>query len=158
MAGLPRNQPLPLNPFDQNNEGCLHSAYNCCLKMEYEHLHCNDIFVIHARCLGYLITELPPKGRKAVSEEILVCSNKEEELRKLSEYYINTLIRICEPPLHLTISSAVSPFQSRRIREPLHPSRPRMDSFLKYVKDPLSESRNLRREITAPQNIRYVYL
>lgn len=157
MSHLTLNQPLPPNPFTQSNEGLFYNAYKCCLDMEHDHSNPDDLYLVHARCLGYLITELPPNGRKAVADEINLCCKKDEDLKNLSEYYIDSLIRLCEPSfLFNYISSNSSPFQSRQINVAVQLCHPLMENFLKVIKHPLRKQWNQLPEITPWPKSRYV--
>ena len=49
-----------------------------------------------ARCLGYLITELPREAGESVANEVVGCNADFENMADLAHLYINYLIRLCE--------------------------------------------------------------
>jgi len=69
----PHNQPLPPNTFHPDNETSSYDAYELCLENESRIDARDTTKLVHARCLGYLLRELPTDGRKVVAHEILEC-------------------------------------------------------------------------------------
>ena len=52
-----------------------------------------------ARCLGYLITELPREAGESVANEVnevVGCNSDFENMADLAHFFINYLIRLCE--------------------------------------------------------------
>ena len=49
-----------------------------------------------ARCLGFLMLELPHEPSEVVANEIIACNASFEKMAELAELYINHLIRLCE--------------------------------------------------------------
>ena len=95
---MQRRQPLPPNPYNFSTEAPLHDAYSQCIMMEAE--AGNDVEAqMLARCLGYLITELPREAGESVANEVneVVGSNSDfQNMADLAHLYINNLIRLCE--------------------------------------------------------------
>ncbi|KAJ3539371.1 hypothetical protein NMY22_g4768 [Coprinellus aureogranulatus] len=90
---FPRNQPLPQNPFTLQDLPVLHAAYEQCLGSEREAQ--SDQEVMHARCLGYFLTELPtPGGKSFVAEDIALCKGDRDAMRSLAHLYIDYVIHL----------------------------------------------------------------
>jgi hypothetical protein len=88
-------QPLPENPYDFN-EGPLHDAYSQCVMMETAR-DSTEENVMLARCLAYLMLELPgSEARELVANEIVACHSDFDDMAVLSHLYIDHLIRLCE--------------------------------------------------------------
>jgi hypothetical protein len=94
---FPRNQPLPPNPFHSENDVALHDAYQCCFdnEMELTGAALAGPPLIYARCLGYLLLELPDEGRRVVAHEILECRLQNSDVNMLGKLYVDHLIRLC---------------------------------------------------------------
>jgi hypothetical protein len=88
-------QSLPLNPYDPNTEAFLHDAFSQCMQMEAD--AGNDGYAqMLARCLGFLMLELPHEASEIVANEILACYANFEKMADLAQMYINHLIRLCK--------------------------------------------------------------
>ena len=88
-------QPLPVNPYDFNAQGHLHAGNAQCVMMETE-AGGNGKALMLARCLGYLILELPHDAGGLVAIEVLGCAADFEKMAILSNIYIDHLIRLCK--------------------------------------------------------------
>ncbi|KAF8880118.1 hypothetical protein CPB84DRAFT_1735519 [Gymnopilus junonius] len=80
-----------------------------------------------ARCLGYLIRELPSRAKVIVADEVLACNADDEGMKDLSQFYINHLIRVFRQ------NKGQTPTQSE------HPSRPSFEmhrAFFSEVAEP----------------------
>jgi hypothetical protein len=89
-------QPLPENPYDSNTDAPLHDAYSQCVMMETVSDN-NQESVMLARCLGYLMLELPgSEARGFVANEVVACEANFDKMATLSQLYIDHLIRLCE--------------------------------------------------------------
>jgi hypothetical protein len=95
MPRLPP-QPLPANPYNPNKEAPLHDAYNQCVMMETNLNAGDEEALMLARCLGYLMLELPGEANGTVANEVVSCNANFEEMATLSHLYIDHLIRPCE--------------------------------------------------------------
>ena len=95
---LDPNQPLPPNTFQSVNEPALHDAYEYCLDNESQIEAGGDTTALaHARCLGYLLRELPTEGQNVVAHEILGCVLRGSDMNELGKFYVDHLIRLCMP-------------------------------------------------------------
>ncbi|CAA7265222.1 unnamed protein product [Cyclocybe aegerita] len=93
-APVPVRQPLPPNPYIEAIQPACHSAYDQCLQAE-QAAGGDSQFLMHARCLGYLIREAPDdEARCHVSEEILLCNGNPKSLNLLAKFYIEHLFRL----------------------------------------------------------------
>ena len=88
-------QPLPLNQYDPNTQAFLHDAYNQCILMEANAGNDENTQML-ARCLGFLMRELPPEASELVANEIVGCYADLKKMADLAQLYINHLIRLCE--------------------------------------------------------------
>ena len=97
---FPEEQPLPENPYDQNDSR-IYEAYEQCLLSEAEANAENDqMALMYARCLGYLISEAPDdNSRNVVANEILGCEADSVRMDALAKLYIYHVVRLCESPL-----------------------------------------------------------
>ena len=94
----PRNQPLPLNTFHPVKETPFYEAYECCIGNESETQARGDTTALaDARCLGYLLRELPTKGQDVVAKEILESVSQGSDMNELGKFYVDHLIRLCMP-------------------------------------------------------------
>ncbi|KAF8198544.1 hypothetical protein BJ912DRAFT_922485 [Pholiota molesta] len=94
MATL-RPQPLPANIYTRDTRAPLHAAYEQCLRMEADGGADSDTDTqMLARCLGYLILELPNEASGVVAQEIMDCGADVGEMKALARLYINNLIRL----------------------------------------------------------------
>ena len=93
----PHNQPLPPNTFHPDNETSSYDAYELCLENESRIDARDTTKLVHARCLGYLLRELPTDGRKVVAHEILQCVIRGSDMSELGKFYVERLIRLCMP-------------------------------------------------------------
>jgi len=93
----PRNQPLPPNTFHPVNETPFYDAYQCCLENESQTEARSTTKLLYARCLGYLLRELPTDGRNVVAHEILECVSQGSDMNELGKFYVDHLIRLCMP-------------------------------------------------------------
>jgi hypothetical protein len=92
----PRNQPLPPNRFHPVNEAPFYDAYDYCLGNESETEARGDTTALaDARCLGYLLCELPTKGQNVVANKILECVSQGSDMNELGKFYVDHLIRLC---------------------------------------------------------------
>ena len=90
-------QPLPLNPYNPNTQALLHDAFDQCMQMEANALAGNDGKAqMLARCLGFLILELPHGASEIVAHEVVGCFAEFEKMAELAQIYIDHLIRLCE--------------------------------------------------------------
>ena len=90
-------QPLPLNPYNPNTQPSLHDAFDQCRQMEANALAGNDGEAqMLARCLGFLIQELPDDTGEIVAHEVIDCYANFEKMAELARLYIDHLIRLCE--------------------------------------------------------------
>jgi hypothetical protein len=87
-------QPLPANPYNPNKEAPLHDAYSQCVMMETN--TGDEEVLMLARCLGYLMLELPGEANEVMANEVVACNDNFEEMATLSHLYIDHLIRLCE--------------------------------------------------------------
>jgi hypothetical protein len=87
-------QPLPANPYNPNKEVPLHDAYSQCVMMETN--AGDEEALMLARCLGYLMLELPGEANKVLANEVVACNANFELMATLSQLYIDHLIRLCE--------------------------------------------------------------
>lgn len=94
---FPQKQPLPTNTYDPSNssQATFYCAYEQCLAMENA-TDANELDLIHARCLGYLILELPHAASLVVAKEVVSCHSDFGKMSELCEMYINHLFRPCE--------------------------------------------------------------
>ena len=90
----PRNQPLPPNTFQ---EAPLRDAYEYCLENESQIEAGDTTTLAHARCLGYLLRELPADGPNVLAHEILGCVERGSDMNELGKFYMDHLIRLCMP-------------------------------------------------------------
>jgi hypothetical protein len=106
VASFPRKQPLPPNPYDQLTDMPSFNSYRQCLLHEMEASATNnELRLIYARCLGYLISEAPTaNARDVIGHEITECKADPEKMDKLADLYINHLLRLCECQAITTIS------------------------------------------------------
>lgn len=89
--------PLPQNPYTAPNEWKWHDAYDACLKIEPASTGDTEKDVVYARILGYLILEAPASaGRDYISEEILNCEGNTTKLLELAEFFVSSVMPICE--------------------------------------------------------------
>jgi hypothetical protein len=88
-------QPLPVNPYDPNTEAPLYEGYTQCVMMETD-AGGNGKKLMLARCLGYLILELPHDAGELVAIEIVACNANFYDMANLAHLYIDHLIRLCE--------------------------------------------------------------
>jgi hypothetical protein len=94
MATL-RPQPLPAT---RDTRAPHHAAYEQCLRMEADGGADSDTDTqMLARCLGYLLRELPHEAGGGVAQEIMDCGADFDKMKALARFYINHLIRLCEP-------------------------------------------------------------
>jgi hypothetical protein len=93
----PHNQPLPPNTFHPDNATPLYDAYRLCLENESRIEARDTTNLAHARCLGYMLRELPTDGRDVVAEEILQCVIRGSDMNELGKLYVEHLIRLCMP-------------------------------------------------------------
>ena len=109
-----RPHPLPRNNYNPFTQTPLHDAYEECLKMETSAgTVADEDALVFPRCLGYLILELPHEAGVVIAHEIIECRSNFERMKSLSRFYIDHLIRLCEPsftldsqlPLNLLSSS-----------------------------------------------------
>ena len=113
-------QPLPANPYDPNAQAPLYEGYAQCAMMETE-AGGNGKNLMLARCLGYLILELPHDAGELVAFEVLDCSADFCKMKTLSHLYIDHLIRLCESSFVFNHYSSLIHFQSDKTKEkPLH--------------------------------------
>jgi hypothetical protein len=63
-----------------------------------------------ARCLGYLITELPREASESVANEVVGCNADFVKMADLAHLYINHLIRLCESYLNQHANSSLIHF------------------------------------------------
>ncbi|KAF9483353.1 hypothetical protein BDN70DRAFT_315060 [Pholiota conissans] len=101
-------QSLPLNTY----EPPIYEAYEQCLMMEANAGTDTDTLML-ARCLGYLIRELPNEARELLAQEIVECFANFDEMKSLSWLYVNHLIRLfrqskCRTPAPSEHSSRLS--------------------------------------------------
>ena len=109
-------QPLPLNPYNPNTEASLYDAFNQCILMEADAGN-NAHRQMLARCLGYLILQLPQEAKGIVANEIVVCYADFEKMAVLAQLYIDHLIRLCESFNHQHASSSLIHFQSDKTKD-----------------------------------------
>ncbi|KAJ3537144.1 hypothetical protein NMY22_g5715 [Coprinellus aureogranulatus] len=84
---------LRKNPFTLQDLPVLHAAYEQCLGSEREAQ--SDQEVMHARCLGYFLTELPtPGGKSFVAEDIALCEGDRDAMSSLAQLYIDYVIHL----------------------------------------------------------------
>jgi hypothetical protein len=119
---VPAKQPLPLNPFHPGNLPDLHHAYNQCLTSESEAE--SEEEVMYARCLGYLLIEVPTsRGKHMIAEDITLCNGDAKGMGRLAKLYINHIIRLCKSAFtkldpHRNLDVCVSPTEQRSNRLP----------------------------------------
>jgi hypothetical protein len=100
MATL-RPQPLPvnINNMNRDNQAPFYDAYEQCPRMEADTDADSDPDTqMLARCLGYLLRELPHDAGGVVAQEITDCGADVGKMQALSRFYINRLIRPCAKP------------------------------------------------------------
>lgn len=85
-------QPLPANTYNPSTQASLYHAYEHCLAMEAA----SEGNAIHARCIGYLIRELPPGASALVASDLASCNSDFGKVCDLSEFYVDHLFRLCE--------------------------------------------------------------
>ena len=111
-------QPLPLNPYNPNTEAPLYDAFNLCILMEADAGHNGNAHrQMFARCLGYLMLQLPQKAKEIVANEIVVCYADFEKMAYLAQMYIDHLIRLCESSNHQHANSSLIHFQSDKTKD-----------------------------------------
>jgi len=105
--------PLPQNPYNFNTEPAFSDAFSQCIQMETDaNVNGNEQRLILARCLGFLMQELPQEASELVANEIVACLANFDQMSDLALFYINHLIRL---------------FRRNKGRTPApsqHPSRP----------------------------------
>jgi hypothetical protein len=121
-------QPLPVNPYNAITQISLHEAYRQCVMMETE-AGGNGETLMLARCLGYLILELPGESNQVVAHEVVACNADFQEMAKLSHLYIDHLIRLCKSCFSFNHHSSLIHFLVRQTKGKTpapsdHPSRP----------------------------------
>jgi hypothetical protein len=77
-------QPLPVNTFDPNTEAPLYEGYTQCVMMETD-AGGNRETLILARCLGYLILELPHDAGELVANEVVACNANFYDMATLAQ-------------------------------------------------------------------------
>ena len=102
-------QPLPHNPHNPNTEASLYDAFNQCILMEAGAGNNADRQML-ARCLGYLILQLPQEAKGVVADEIVTCYADFEKMADLAQFYIDHLIRLCESFNHQHANSSLIHF------------------------------------------------
>ncbi|KAF5348781.1 hypothetical protein D9756_009749 [Leucocoprinus leucothites] len=114
IPAVPQKQPLPLNPFDEQDQPDLHDAYDQCLASEREAGSEQELMC--ARCLGYFLIEAPVvHGQHTVAKDILLCNGDKRAMDHLAQLYINHIILL---------------FRQNKGKTPApsyHPSRPSFD-------------------------------
>ena len=70
-----------------------------------------------ARCLGYLILQLPQEAKGVVAGEIVTCYADFEKMADLAQFYIDHLIRLCESFNHQHANSSLIHFQSDKTND-----------------------------------------
>ena len=86
-------QPLPLNSHNPNTEALLYDAFNQCVLMEADASNNGNAHrQMFARCLGYLILQLPQEAKGIVANEIVVCYADFDKIVDLAQIYIDHLI------------------------------------------------------------------
>lgn len=109
-------EPLPQNPFHLHDQLDLHAAYDQCLASEHEAE--SEQALIYARCLGYLLIELPmTRGQRMVAEDIILCNGNKDAMNCLAELYINHIIHLCESIPSSILISLDACVQSDRTKE-----------------------------------------
>ena len=110
---FPEEQPLPGNPYDQNDSR-IYEAYEQCLFSEAEANAENDrMGLMYARCLGYLISEAPDdNSRNVIADEILGCEADSVRMDGLAKLYIDHVVRLCESSLMVCICISCHAFSS----------------------------------------------
>jgi hypothetical protein len=88
-------QPLPLNPYNHITEAPLHDAFGQCILMQADAGNDGNALML-ARCLGFLMLELPQNAKEIVANEIVLCYADFEKMADLAHIYINHLLRLCE--------------------------------------------------------------
>lgn len=89
-------QPLTENPYDPNTEAPFHDAYSQCVMMETAGDRTEETVML-ARCLAYLMLELPgSEAREIVANEVVACHSDFDDMAALSRLYMDHLIRLCE--------------------------------------------------------------
>jgi hypothetical protein len=126
---FPTNQPLPPNPFHPENDVALHDAYQRCFDNEKEATLAGNTPLIYARCLGYLLLELPDEGRRVLAHEILeYVTQNSDNLDILGKLYVDHLIRLCMSFTSLLdllhVFSLVRQNKGKTPTPSYHPSRP----------------------------------
>ena len=108
---FPEEQPLPANSYDQNDSR-IYEAYEQCLLSEAEANAENDqMGLMYARCLGYLISEAPDdNSRNVIANEILGC--EAVGMDGLAKLYIDHVVRLCESSLMVCICISCHAFSS----------------------------------------------
>ncbi|KAF8267683.1 hypothetical protein EI94DRAFT_1729918 [Lactarius quietus] len=87
---LPRDSPLGPNPYNAEAHSPWFSAYDRCLQLQAS----NPEWAMHARCLGYLLSEAIDDGsRHYIAREIVNCTGN-DKLKDLAKFYIDHLFRL----------------------------------------------------------------
>ena len=160
MPRLP--QPLPVNPYHPYKEALLHDAYNQCVMMETN--AADEETLMLARCLGYLMLELPGEANGTVANEVVACNANFEEMATLSHLYIDHLIRLCESCLAFNHQHANSSLIHILVRQNKgktpppsdHPSRPsfgtRSASFSEAVEPAPRDHKTAKKSVSMLSN------